>query len=161
VAFCLAAAVTGEEHLAHPSDSKAQIEAEAPVLVALGKTLGVTLEQKAIIVLGGEKVKLDGVDADRTVFVEVFTRIGKMKPGQLHKVSTDALKLLAIREVYPKARLYLAFIDEEAAESVSGWKAATLAANGIKIHTVDLDPAERAKIEAAKARQRTGNTASA
>jgi len=101
-------------------------------------------------------VKPDGVDADRTVFVEVFTRLGKMKPGQRHKVSTDVLKLLAIREVHPGARLILAFVDDEAAASVSGWRAATLAANGIEIHTVQLDPAERAKIEAAKAGQKKG-----
>lgn len=44
----------------------------------------------------------------------------------MHKVSTDALKLLAIREVHPAARLILAFADEAAAGSVSGWKAETL-----------------------------------
>jgi len=140
----------------HLSNAQANLDAEVPVLDALGKTLGLVLEQKATIVLGGEKVKPDGVDADRTVFVEVFTRLGKMKPGQRHKVSTDALKLFAIREVHPGARLILAFVDDEAAASVSGWRAATLAANGIEIHTVQLDPAERAKIEAAKAGQKKG-----
>jgi hypothetical protein len=145
---------SAEASPSHPSDSKVQVAAEAPVLAALGKSLGLALEQKAAIVLGGEEVRPDGVDADRTVFVEVFARIGKMKPGQRHKVSTDALKLLAIREAYPQARLILAFVDDAAAASVSGWRAATLAANGIEIRTVDLDPAGRAAIEAAQARQK-------
>lgn len=74
-------------------------------------------------------------------------------------MSTDALKLLAIRAVYPEAQLILAFADDEAATSVSGWKAKTLAANGIEIRVVELTSAERAKIEAAQARQRMVNSA--
>jgi hypothetical protein len=45
------------------------------------------------------EVRPDGVDAERTVFVEVFAHVGKLRGGQRHKVSTDALKLLAIRAV--------------------------------------------------------------
>jgi len=41
------------------------------------------------------------VTADRSVFVEVFARIGTLRGGQRHKASTDALKLLAIRDVFP------------------------------------------------------------
>lgn len=148
--------MTDDDLSPHLSDANAQAEAEVPVLAALGEKLGVHLESQVSIALGGEKVKPDGVDADRTVFVEVFARIGKMKPGQRHKVSTDALKLLAIREVYPQARLILAFIDEDAAASVSGWRAATLAGNGIEIHTLKLEPGDVARIEAAKAAQQKG-----
>ena len=85
------------------------------------------------------------------------THVGKLRGGQRHKVSTDALKLLAIREAHPDARLILAFADAEAARSVSGWKAQTLKANGIEVRVVDLDQAERERIEAAQARQRMIN----
>lgn len=141
----------------HPSDSEAQIVAEATILDALGKALGVSLSQGAEVELGNSRVRPDGVASDDSIFVEVFAHIGKLRGGQMHKVSTDALKLLAIRDVHPTARLILAFADRAAAESVSGWKAETLAANGIELRTVDLDPAERATIEAAQTRQKMVN----
>jgi hypothetical protein len=108
--------------------------------------------------MGDVEVRPDGVDVGRSVFVEVFAHIGRLRGGQQHKVSTDALKLLAIRAVYPEARLILAFADGEVAASVSGWKAEALAANGIEICVVELAPAERAKIEAAQTRQRMVNS---
>lgn len=141
----------------HPSDSEAQIVAEATILDALGKALGVPLSQGAEVSLGNSRVRPDGVGGDDSIFVEVFAHIGKLRGGQMHKVSTDALKLLAIRDVHPAARLILAFADRAAAESVSGWKAETLAANGIELRTVDLDAAERAVIEAAQTRQKMVN----
>jgi hypothetical protein len=146
-----------EKDLTHPSNAEAQVMAEAAILDTLGKTLGVALKQGASVTLGASHVRPDGVAADESVFVEVFAHIGKLRGGQRHKVSTDALKLLAIRATYPDARLILAFADEEAAASVSGWKAETLTANGIEIHAVALDHADRAKIEAAQARQRMVN----
>jgi hypothetical protein len=102
-------------------------------------------------------VRPDGVSADESVFVEVFAHLGKLKGGQRHKVSTDALKLLAIRGVHPQARLILAFADEVAACSVSGWRAEILKTNAIEICVVKLSAANRAKIEAAQARQRMVN----
>jgi hypothetical protein len=141
----------------HPSDSSAQIAAEATILGLLGESIGVPLSQDAKVAVGGSEVQPDGMAADGSVVVEVFVHIGKLRGGQRHKVSTDALKLLAIRDARPNARLILAFADEEAAASVSGWKAETLKANGIEIHIVDLDPAERTVIETAQARQKMVN----
>ena len=142
---------------AHPSDSSAQIAAEAAILDLLGESIGVPLSQNAKVAVGGSEVQPDGMAADGSVVVEVFAHIGKLRGGQRHKVSTDALKLLAIRESRPDARLILAFTDEEAAASVSGWKAETLKANGVEIHTVDLDPAKRTMIETAQAQQKMVN----
>ncbi|MFN8215166.1 MAG: hypothetical protein U0R71_01080 [Solirubrobacterales bacterium] len=141
----------------HPSDSGAQTAAEATILALLGEDIGVTLLQGREVALGGVKVRPDGMAADGSVVVEVFAHIGKLKGGQRHKVSTDALKLLAIREAHPNARLILAFADETAAASVSGWKAETLKANGIEIHTVDLSPEDGAKIVAAQEQQKMVN----
>lgn len=141
----------------HPSNSEAQVAAEWAILYKLGITIDVALNQGSGVPIGVSEVKPDGAALDNSVFVEVFAHIGPLKGGQKHKVSTDALKLLAIREVHPKARLILAFADEEAARSVSGWKAATLETNKIEIRVVELDPEDRAKIEAAQARQRMVN----
>jgi hypothetical protein len=141
----------------HASDSSAQIAAEAPILAALGAALDIPLERGQDFPIGSTRVRPDGVAADGSVFVEVFAHVGKLKGSQRHKVSTDALKLLAIRETRPDARLILAFADETAAASVSGWRAETLKANGIEIHVVALEPEDRAGIEAAQARQKMVN----
>lgn len=141
----------------HPSSSEAQSKAEATILDALGKALGVPLSQGAEVPVGDSRVCPDGVDANATIFVEVLAHIGRLRGGQKHKVATDALKLLAIRDAHPTARLILAFADRGAAESIRGWRAATLAANGIELRAVDLDPAERATIEAVQHRQRMVN----
>jgi len=138
----------------HPSNSADQLAAEAAILAALELALGVTFEQGTRIALGDSHVCPDGVTADRSVFVEVFARIGTLRGGQRHKVSTDALKLLAIRDVFPGARLILAFADVQAAASISGWKADALRSNDIEIYTVDLTAAERATLKAAQDRQR-------
>jgi hypothetical protein len=139
------------------SDSSAQIAAEATILAALGATLGIPLVQGQEFPIGTTHVRPDGVAADESVFVEVFAHIGRLKRGQRHKVSTDALKLLASRESRPDARLILVFADEVAASSVSGWRAETLKANGIEIHVVALGPEDRAEIQAAQARQKMVN----
>jgi hypothetical protein len=141
----------------HPSNSDAQVAAEWAILHKLGIVIDVALDQGTSVPVGDSVVKPDGAAMDNSVFVEVFAHIGPLKGGQKHKVSTDALKLLAIRDVHPKARLILAFADEDAARSVSGWKAAMLESNGIEVRVVDLDPDERARIEAAQQRQRMVN----
>lgn len=141
----------------HPSDAGVQIAAEAVILDALGEALGRTLRQGVAILMGDVEVRPDGVDASRSVFVEGLCHVGRLRGGQRHKVSTDALKLLAIRAVHPEAQLILAFADREAVASVSGWKAETLAANGIEIRVVDLAPSERAEIKAAQTQQRMVN----
>lgn len=141
----------------HPSGSTVQQVVEATVLRILGAKLGATLSQGHRVELGGSHMQPDGMTADGSVVVEVFAHVGTLKGGQRHKISTDALKLLAIRELHPDARLILAFVDEKAAGSVSGWKAETLKRNGIELIVVDLDEADRALIEDAQAKQKMVN----
>lgn len=141
----------------HPSSSTVQQEVEATVLRSLGEKLGATLSQGHRVEIGGSHMQPDGISEDGSVVVEVFAHIGTLKGGQRHKISTDALKLLAIRELHPDARLILAFVDEKAAGSVSGWKAETLKKQGIELMVVDLDEADRALVENAQAKQQMVN----
>lgn len=141
----------------HASDSGTQIAAEATILAVLGEALGVPLAQGTTFPVGAARVHPDGVAPDGSVFVEVFAHIGPLKGGQRHKVSTDALKLLAIRETRPEARLILAFADEAAAASVSGWRAEVLGRNGIEIRVVPLSQEDRGKVDAAQLRQKMIN----
>lgn len=145
----------------HQSDSSVQRDAEALVLAGVSSQLGIPLNQKVRIDLDAAKVEVDGASADESLFVEVFARIGRLKGGQLHKVSTDTLKLVALSETRPEARLVLAFADQDAADSVVGWRAAVLERRGIEKVVVSLSDQERATILVAQERQKMTNVTTA
>jgi hypothetical protein len=100
----------------------------------------------------------DGKAPDDSMFVEVFAHIGRLKSGQLHKISTDTLKLVALRERYPDARLILAFVDQAACDSVVGWRAAILRRYDIEKTVVKIPKNERVKVAAAQVVQKMVNT---
>jgi hypothetical protein len=104
-----------EEHL---SSSALQGKVERSMLDRLEKDLGVPLEAKRVDYEGGAYFEVDGVDPECSVFIEVFARIGTLKPGQKRKVGTDTLKLLALRSQHPDSRFILAFADRTAATSI-------------------------------------------
>jgi len=69
-------------------------------------------------------VMVDGVNADHTVFVEVFAHQGNVKGGQFHKVARDALKLITLGKQHTGARLNVAFGDPDANRPLAvclGW----------------------------------------
>jgi hypothetical protein len=144
----------------HPSDSAVQVKVESVVLANLEEQIGVKLEQGREVPFGAAKIKPDGISAggaDVTVIVEVFAHVGKLKGGQFHKVSTDALKLIAMRERHPDARLILAFVDHEAAASVVGWRAAVLEHYGIEKLVIDISAGERTLVQQSQTRQKMIN----
>lgn len=94
---------------------------------------------------------------DRSVLVEAYAHIGRLRGAQPNKVCTDALKLLALRESLPLARLILAFADQEAAASIAGWRATVLERNGISIMVAKLPEAQRESIEDVQRKQRMIN----
>lgn len=96
---------------------------------------------------------------DPLIFVEVFAHHGRLRGGQLHKVSTDALKLITIGRAHPSARLILAFADETAAQSVKGtsWRAEALRTWSVEVAVVEIGAEDRARIEAAQHVQRMVN----
>jgi hypothetical protein len=136
----------------HPSSSAVQQRTEKVVLPLLEERLGVDLESSPIA-YDGAKMHPDGRAADDSIFVEVFAHVGPLKKGQLHKVSTDVLKLVALRERYPNARLVLAFVDQSAADSVVGWRAAIIERHEIDRVVVELSKAEKLEITAVQAVQ--------
>lgn len=127
------------------------------MLAGASRELGVPLNQKVRLELDAARVEVDGASPDEAVLVEVFARIGKLKGAQLHKVSTDTLKLVALSETRPEARLVLAFADKEAADSVVGWRAAVLQRRGIAKLVVALTDEQRSVILAAQEKQRMVN----
>lgn len=143
--------------MAHPSSSAVQQAVEAEVLSRLSARLDVELEQKVPVPLGQATVELDGAAADRSVLVEVFARVGAARGGQLHKISTDTLKLGALREAHPNSRLILAFVSEEAERSIVGWRREILTTWKIETLVIELDDRTRSTILEAQDKQKMIN----
>ena len=132
--------------MAHKSDSAAQREAEEAIRVALSESLDTTLAETDLTLANGSQVRIDAVDADETIFVEIFARQGRPRGGQLHKVSTDTLKLATLKRERPTARCMLAFADTEAAAPFQGksWRSAAIRDWEIDIVVVEIDDEVRA-----------------
>lgn len=126
------------------------------MLPLLEEQLGVAL-QSSPVAYDGAKMYPDGRAADNSVFVEVFSHVGPLKSGQRNKISTDLLKLVALGERYPNARLVLAFVDQSAADSVVGWRAAILEGHRIEKVVVELSKVEKLEITAVQAVQKMVN----
>ncbi|MGI9021544.1 MAG: hypothetical protein ACR2G3_12645 [Solirubrobacterales bacterium] len=141
----------------HQSDSGVQQEAEAGILASVAAEVGVELKQNVRLDLGDAYVQVDGASPDESLIVEVFARVGRLAGGQLHKVSTDSLKLIALRQSRPDARMLLAFASEEAASSVVGWRRQAIQMWGIEIVTVQPDERTRQAILDAQEQQKMVN----
>lgn len=147
-----------DDMVAHASDSAVQRAAEAVMMQILSEQLGVVLAPATIRLNDGTRVELDGADAERTVLVESWARLGSPKPAHHKKVLTDALKLSWIAgHVLPRpARLVLLMADQAAAHPFtggSGWGAHAIADLGVEVVVVELPPKLSAAIIAAQARQ--------
>lgn len=141
--------------MAHKSDSAAQREAEEAIRAALSESLGRPLAETDLTLGNGSKVRIDAVDDDETIFVEIFARQGRPRSGQLHKVSTDTLKLATLRRERPKARCILAFADDDAAAPFQGesWRSAAIRDWEIEIVVVQIDDEVRRGVREAQVRQ--------
>lgn len=155
----------------HQADSAVQSVAEAQIIERLGEQIGVRLTQSppAIAVGPGASVLVDAATPDRAVIVEAFARQGALKPGQHKKVATDLLKFALLRQqtaaddppsdttVPAGFRAIIAFADEKARGSVTGWRRAAADAFGVELMVVQLDDDTVAAIRDAQARQAMTN----
>jgi hypothetical protein len=141
--------------MAHHSDSYEQQSAEPLILAGLSVEFDVDLTPRSLFLDGGARVDVDGVAKDESMLVEVFAHQGRLKGAQFHKVARDALKLITLARSRQKARLILAFGDQDAAACVTAgsWLAETLRTWGIEVFVVDLDEGVRNGLRAAQARQ--------
>lgn len=137
----------------HDSDSAVQREAEIEILDGIGGRLGKRLSKQRLDLPGGAWVEVDGVASDLSVLVEAFAHQGPMKGGQKRKVALDVLKLITLRRVYPDAELVLAFSDEAAMNSVTGWMAEAIEAWMIHRMVAPLDADLRSRLVKVQARQ--------
>lgn len=136
--------------MAHASASAVQREAESHILAALSQQLGVTLAKRRVDLPGGAWTEVDGVAPDLSVLAEAFARQGPVKGGQKRKVALDVLKLITIRREHPQAKLVLAFCDEGAAKSLTGWPAEAVRTWDVQVAIADIPADVRARLLAAQ-----------
>ena len=145
----------------HESDSRVQRDAEALILDAVQKYVGMELAPRLVRFDSGATVQVDGAPSDESLFVEIFARQGALKGGQQRKVSQDALKLVTLGRSRPSARLILAFADEQAAAYATKgtWVSEALRTWGVEVLVVELGQAVRDRIRGAQVQQQMVNPA--
>lgn len=145
--------------MTHRSDSLEQHIAERHVLDALATQLGATFLPGASLPIE-TPIKPDGVDPDGKIVVEVFARVGRLKPAQAHKVRADLFKLAYLRKLLgPQWRVIFCFADREAAAFLLGksWAADAAKSFGVEVVVQELPEDVRLQVLAAQTRQRMIN----
>lgn len=130
-------------HELPPGSSREQRDAERVMLDLVSQQIGRELNPATLTVPSGERVEVDGADADRSVLVACWAHQGPPKSAQRHKVLADAFKLTWISTtMYPKPRLILCLSDPLAAApfqpGARSWAARAFQDLGVIISVVDL-----------------------
>jgi hypothetical protein len=141
-----------------PGSSREQRDAERVMLDLLSQQLGCVLNPVRLTVPSGERVEVDGTDADLSVLVECWAHQGPPKSAQRHKVLADAFKLTWISTtMYPRPRLILCLSDPLAAAPFlpggRSWAARAFQDLGVSISVVDLPVELRQDLLQAQRRQ--------
>jgi len=138
-------------------DSREQREAEAWLVGALAEKLCIRLTKRKWYLDNGSWIELDGFCEVPLILCEVWAHIGFPKSAQKHKVMTDALKLLFVKETLVKneGKCILLFADYRAAEHFQGksWMAQCLKKYNIAVEVVELPLELKFKVQAAQKRQ--------
>jgi hypothetical protein len=141
-----------------PGSSRAQRDIERVMLDLLSQQLGCVLNPVRLTVPSGERVEVDGADAELSVLVECWAHQGPPKSAQRHKVLADAFKLTWISTTrYPRPRLILCLSDSLAAApfrpGARSWAARAFQDLGVSVSVVDLPVELREDLLQAQRRQ--------
>jgi hypothetical protein len=110
------------------------------------ESVGCHLEPRGVALEGGGVVRIDGIDRDESILVEVFADRGQLKGPQRRRLSQHALKLITLGRTRPAARLIVAVADADVARAArqDGWLAPALASWGVEVLLVEREPAPAA-----------------
>jgi hypothetical protein len=141
-----------------PGNSREQRDAERVMLDLLSQQLSRELNPTRLTMPSGERVEVDGADAERSVLVECWAHQGPPKSAQRHKVLADAFKLTWISTTMAaRPQLILCLSDPLAAApflpGARSWVARAFQDLGVKISVVDLPADLRHKLLQAQRRQ--------
>jgi len=149
----------------HLADSTAQQDAESDALLKACAVLGLDTDllqcSPDVVVAPGVSVRPDGwvCDPQPRVALEVYSKMEKPKGGQAHKVRTDLLKLILLRNVYGTNLAGYFVVTSKAVEqwATAGWTGEVLRRFGIGLLRVELSEAARERLGEAVKRQQRGN----
>jgi hypothetical protein len=122
------------------------------------RTRRVKLNPATITIPSGERIEVDGADADRSVLAECWAHQRPPKTAQRHKLLADAFKLTWISTTMdPHPRLILCLSDPLAAgpflPAARSWAARAFQDLGVAISVVDLPDDLRQRLLQAQRRQ--------
>jgi len=140
----------------HASDSSEQQAAEAHIIAALAAELGVPIGPGSVTTAAGARMNLDGYSAEHRVLAEAYSRHGRLKPAQLHKVASDALKLAFLAQaVGGNWRMFLCFADQTICSQLlsKSWLGHAIRNLGIELRAYPLPFPMRQAVLAAQERQ--------
>ncbi|MGA2137763.1 MAG: hypothetical protein ABSH14_02775 [Verrucomicrobiia bacterium] len=127
------------------------------MLKILNSKRGLSLHRKQLLLNCGARVELDGFDEKERIVCEVYAHIGPLKPGQVHKVASDILKMLLVERDQGGDgwhKVYC-FADKAAAQQLSGdsWLARAAKRFGVEVEVVQPPKQTRASVKKAQRRQ--------
>lgn len=135
-------------------DSAVQVKAERATIRAAAAACGVPELRPARTRLeDGVAVQVDGVDPDRSLYLEAYTRQGELQPAQMKKVARGILRLSLIRSRNPDAPRGVVFAIQEAYGSLRGWVRSAAHRHMVELLVVDISEQMRRAILAAQERQ--------
>lgn len=110
---------------------------ERRMLIALGDRLGTRLRPKPLKLPDGNRVEVEGIDADGRVLVQLVGNQGAYKPAYRNKVMADMFKLLWLRDAVPTAERAVLLVSELIVQALGGWVGGAAADLGIEIYVFD------------------------
>lgn len=110
---------------------------ERRMLIALGDRLGTRLRPKPLKLPDGNRVEVEGIDADGRVLVQLVSNQGTYKPAYRNKVMADMFKLLWLRDAVPTAERAVLLVSELIVQALGGWVGGAAADLGIEIYVFD------------------------
>jgi hypothetical protein len=106
------------------------------------ESVGCHLEPRRVALEGGGVVRIDGIDRDESILVEIFADRGQLKGPQRRRLSQHALKLITLGRTRPAARLIVAVADADVARAArqDGWLAQALASWNVEVLLIEREP---------------------
>lgn len=110
---------------------------ERRMLLAIGEALGTRLRPRPLALDNGNRVEVEGIDADGRIVVQLVANQGAYKPSYRNKVLADLFKLLWVRTSVPTADRAVLVVTELIVQALGGWVAIAAADLGIEVYVFD------------------------
>jgi len=115
---------------------------ERRMLLAVSAECGADLRPRPLVLTGGSRVEVEGIDAHDRIVVQLVANQGAYKPAYRNKVMADLFKLLWIRSSLPTAARAVLVVTRVVEQALGGWVAVAAEDLGIEIFVFDGDRVE-------------------